>query len=393
MKKVYLFLSIIIFCTFFLILKTPRDSNVVSFASWGSQSETKILKELLSGFEEETGVKVDFIHIPQNYFQKIHLLFASNLEPDVVFINNHYLKMYTDANLLEDLTPLLENKNSYHQVAIECLSDNNKLYAIPRDISALVLYVNNDILEKENISINNKIHSISELKNILGKLTKKEHYALNYEEDPLYWLYYLAANGGGALNKEANKIIINSKESINALNLYSDFINKYNYIPTKAQVGSMTSAQMFINGKLAMYLGGRWMYPKFKETITFNWHIIEFPSSEKEKVYVDASGWAISKKSKNKENAIKLVKYLSSEASINQLVKSGLITPARITNESKETSVFTEMLKNTTATPTNKSYGKINDILREKGLLVLSGKNSAKEAFDIKTIKELESLL
>ena len=174
---------------------------------------------------------------------------------------------------------------------------------------------------------------------------------------------------------------------------YSNLINEKNYIPRKAQVGSMTSAQMFITGKLAMYLGGRWMIPKFTETIEFDWDIVEFPSSEKNKVYVDASGWAISKKTNNKENAIKLVKYLSSENSVKKLKKSGLITPARKIQQDEETKIFTDMLVNTKPTPTNKFYGKINDILKENVTSIISGEKEAQEAFNERTIRELESLL
>ena len=130
--------------------------------------------------------------------------------------------------------------------------------------------------------------------------------------------------------------------------------------------------------------------PKFKETIKFKFKTIEFPSSEEKKLYVDASGWAISKKSKNKDNAVKLIQFLSSKEATEKFNNSGLITPARITNQNN---TFTQMLINTKPTPTNKNYGKINDILKEKGLSVLSGEKRAEEAFDTKTIRELESLL
>ena len=118
MRKTFciIFLIIFILCSpTVLNTKNEEPQNVVKFASWGSQSEIKILKQLLSDFEEQTKIKVIFSHIPQNYFQKIHLLFASNLAPDVIFINNHYLKMYTDANLLEDLTYLLDKKETYYK--------------------------------------------------------------------------------------------------------------------------------------------------------------------------------------------------------------------------------------------------------------------------------------
>ena len=54
--------------------------ETITFSSWGSITETKILKDLISDFEKNTPeIKINFMHIPQNYFQKIHLLFASSL--------------------------------------------------------------------------------------------------------------------------------------------------------------------------------------------------------------------------------------------------------------------------------------------------------------------------
>ena len=166
----------------------------------------------------------------------------------------------------------------------------------------------------------------------------------------------------------------------------------------------MITAQMFINGKLAMYLGGRWMIPKFRETISFDWDIVEFPSSKKNKIFVDASGWAIAKQSKNKENAVKLIMFLSSYESINKLAESGLIIPARKTNaeafintekgkKPTHSEIFINMLENAKPTPVNKHYGRINDILRENLQSVLSGEEKTENALDDKTIKKLEGLL
>ena len=82
----------------FFICSCTRDAvNRISFASWGSVTEVGIIKNVICEFEKENpDIKVNFIHIPQNYFQKIHLMFASNTPPDVLFLNNLYLPVYAD---------------------------------------------------------------------------------------------------------------------------------------------------------------------------------------------------------------------------------------------------------------------------------------------------------
>lgn len=405
MKKIISFVIVILLIAIFFILnkKENTPTNTISFSSWGSQSETIIMKELIREYEQRSGTKINFVHIPQNYFQKIQLLFASGLEPDVVFFNNQNIQMYIKAGLLEDLSKYTD-ENTFYSEALNCFKYKNGIYAIPRDISTLVLYYNKDIFDSRKIDIQKEIIDLKSLTNTLEKIKNDKYFGINFEEDTLFWSYYLASNGGGIISDDKKEIIITKKESIEALKLYSDMINKKHIMPTKAEIGSKTTAQMFINQELALYLGGRWMVPKFRELIDFNWDIMEFPVSKNKKVYADASGWAISKKSKNKERAIDFIKFLSSEKSLNKLAKTGLIIPANIKaaewtikedkNKSPQSSeVFISMIKNTKCTPVNENYASINDIIKDKSAMIFIGKENPEDVFDERTIEKLESLI
>ncbi len=406
MRKIYFYLLIVIIILLFIIFSVfDNNSNNIThikFSSWGSQSETTILKNLIKEFEiNHPNIKVDFIHIPQNYFQKIHLLFASNLESDVIFLNNQYIKLYQKADLLEDLTNYNWDKNIFFKEALDCFNINGRIYAIPRDISNLVIYYNKEIFNENKIDPE-EIKTINNLKDISKKLTNKNHFGINYEENSLYWLYYLASEGGGILSDDGAKYILNDKKSINALKLYKSMLKEDKSLPSKSQIGSMTTAQMFINGKLAMYLGGRWMVPKFRETISFNWDVLPFPSSIENKIYLDSSGWAISKKSKHKKEAFEFIKFLASDNSINKITESGLIVPAlkesaekliKTENIPSHSKVFIDTIQLSKPTPVNENYNRINDIINEKIQLYLNGNYEFNDVFDDQTTKKIESLL
>ena len=140
LKKFFLVLFAIILLTG--CRSQYSDKIILTFSSWGSITEVDVIKQVIVDFEKENPkIKIQFMHIPQNYFQKIHLLFASNTAPDVVFINNLNLPIY--EKYLEDLTDIVDKKDFY-PVSISALSYNNKLLALPRDISNLVFYVNLD---------------------------------------------------------------------------------------------------------------------------------------------------------------------------------------------------------------------------------------------------------
>lgn len=403
MKKIFFYIIFFFVICIFLyrFMYKTSEEEYIRFSSWGSQSETKILKSLIKTYEKETGVKIEFIHIPQNYFQKIQLLFASGLEPDVIFFNNQHIQMYIKANLLEDLSKYINTENFYDE-AINCFKHKNGIYAIPRDISTLVIYYNKDIFKNLSLNIQeaNDFKSFIEL---LKKIKRNNLYSINYEIDPIYWSYYLAANGGGILSDNKKNLIITDDKSIEAIKLYSDLINRYHVMPSKGEIGSKTTAQMFANKEIAMYLGGRWMIPKFREIIKFDWDIIAFPTTNENKVFADASGWAVAKSSKHKKEAIKFIRYLSNEKSLKMMAQTGLIIPANknaaqwtinadIGKKPEHSIIFLNMLKNTKPTPVNENYAIVNDIIKEKVEIIFSGEEKPEDVFDKRTIKKLESL-
>ena len=123
---------------------------------------------------------------------------------------------------------------------------------------------------------------------------------------------------------------------------------------------------MFLDKKIAIYLSGRWSYPKIRECANFNWTIEEFPTGITPQ-YSDASGWAIYKGSRHKEASYKLVEYLSTRESIQLLTQSGLIIPANIeyshqlNNKEHNQQAFISIATKSINTPINKEYNKLVD--------------------------------
>lgn len=338
MRKFCVFLFfIVILSIVFLCIKTPDERVVLKFSTWGSQSEVALLLPLIKEFENKNpDIKIEFMHIPQNYFQKIHLLFASNLAPDIVFVNNYYLPKYVKAGLLEDVTGLVK-PNDYYDKSIKALSVQGKLYAVPRDVSELVVYYNKDLFKKYGVSLPNENWTFFDYLDKVKSLTfdlngdgQNDVWGTSYETDILFVYPYLLANDSNIFDANGN-FDLNNVSTINALNTYSGFANKYNCAPKKQQSASLTMAQMFLQQKIAMHLSGRWLVPKYRADANFDWDIVNFPCKNGGYcMNIDASGYAISKKSKNKEQAKRFVEYISSKFALDKLAESGLIVPARI---------------------------------------------------------------
>lgn len=354
--------------------KNNNEKVTIQFASWGSESEIRILKPVLSDFEKENpNIKIDFLHIPQNYFQKIHLLFASNMAPDVIFINNQALPVYANAGVLEDLSDYKEfNLTDFYDKSIKALSYKNKIYAIPRDISTLVIFYNKDIFNKYGVPIPQDNWTYEEFLTTAQKLTHlPENFGISFEEDPLFYLPYLMSFG------ETNIPDFNNPKTQTRLKKYADLRNKYHIAPYKTESASASMAQMFLQGRLAMHLSGRWLVPKYRQDAEFNWDIVGFPSGTSGSITpLDASGWAIAKSSKHKAQATKLIQYLSSKNSIERLTQSGLIVPARIdvansrifldNNAPHNAKVFLNTIETSVPTPVSVDYKEKTDKLKQQ---------------------------
>lgn len=392
--------ALIILSSIFLCGCTQKQDNktILKFSSWGSRTEYGILQQVIQKYENQNpNVKIEFIHVPENYFRKLHLLYASKTEPDVVFLNNTYAPLYIKAGLLEDLSGKFD-ESKFFESSINCFKNEGKLYAIPRDVSNLVLYVNKDLIKNPQ-----KIKSLEDLKKVAKSVTKNDVFGLNYEENPLFWLYYLEYFGGGILSADGQNALIGSPKSLEGIEFYTNLINKDKSVPLKWQMSSMTSAQMFIGGKTALYLSGRWLVPKFRESVKFDWDIIPFPSSQNSQTLTDASGWAISKSSKNKDEAIKFVKFLSSDEVSKLFTETGLITPANRSIAYSEaflapnkkpynSKVFLDILENSKPTPVNSNYAKIVDEVTKNITPVLNGKKQTKNVFTIDFTDRIQKL-
>ena len=353
--------KILLLCLLSIILcgcTKSTNKTVISFSSWGSISEVAIIKKIISEYEKNNpNIKINFIHIPQNYYPKIHLLFASNTEPDVIFINN--LNLPTYESKLENLNNYI-NPEEYYKQSIDGLSYKGEILAFPRDISNLVLYVNTDILPlpKESWTIEDLLSSAQ-------KITTQNRYGISFENG-IYWNLPYINYFGGRIIDNTGKSIVNSPESKKGIDFYINLRDKYKVAPQKNNVGSSTLAQMFLDKKIGMYLSGRWMFPKIKEKASFNWAVINFPYGENG-VPCDTSGWAISKNSKHKKEAIEFAKYLANEENSKYFSETKLIIPARINVANKTISdehnerVFLKIAEKSTTTPVCKKYNKIVD--------------------------------
>lgn len=347
-----------------------QDGKVtIQLSTWGSAQEIAVLKELLAEFEQDhPSIRVNLLHIPENYYQKLHILLAGDLAPDVIFTNSISFPIYADHGIFMDLTPFLKPSQSVDctspKAPSECKSesvpglnaadfypasltaftwksDDRKtiLGALPRDISNLVIFYNKDLFAEAKVPEPKAGWTWEEFRETAQAMTLDRNndgdpdvFGFSfYGMPPLFWLPFVWSAGGDLFNPELSKIALDRPEAVEGLQFYADLRNKWHAAPKKVESGGATMSQLFMQQKLAMMVNGRWSVPVLREQAKFNWDVVPFPVGPggKSRVGIDASGYAISAKTPHPKESFALVSFLLSKEAIGKVAESGLIVPAR----------------------------------------------------------------
>ena len=344
---------------------TAKDTRkVIEFSTWGSASELAVIKRVIKDYETANcDVRIKLQHIPQNYFKKLHLLLASATEPDVMLVNNQNIVAYGEYFLTLDKGKF---EGEYYPNAIKALSLTNELKAAPRDVSTLVVYYNKSLLKDLKIPLLDYKWSFDDFMKISEQLKKNGVFSLPLEND-LFYLYPFILSFG----EDAEGITAQNLSSYKSVKFFNDLIKKYHYAPFDYQIGTATPAEFFLSEKSAFFLSGRWMTPKIREVANFDWDVVNFPMAKMGSIVpCDATGWAISKRSDVKKEAIAFVEYLTSDDVLRQMSESGLIVPARVSSSwSKEflttppnnMRLFLDLAKNSKTIVYPKDYNRMRD--------------------------------
>jgi multiple sugar transport system substrate-binding protein len=325
--------------------KSPRNEVTLKFSTWGSAEERVVIKGLVSEFEKtHPGVHVSLMHIPENYFQKLHILIAGDLTPDVMFLNSLSFPVYAENKILQPLDSALAkpqstiSRNMFYEPALEAMSWEGQLYAVPRDVSNLVMFYNRDLFRQAGLAEPTANWTLETMADMAGKLTKDtdgdgklDQFGLSFAgKQAILWLPYLWSQGGDLFNADFTQFVLTDPQAVKALQFYADLRNKTHVAPTLKDSGNASMSQLFLQGKLAMMLNGRWSVPVLRQQATFHWDVAPFPEGENGSVVgIDASGYAISAKTAHPKESLELVQFLSSREAQAAFCKSGLIVPAR----------------------------------------------------------------
>ncbi|MBP7768360.1 extracellular solute-binding protein [Candidatus Woesebacteria bacterium] len=294
---------------------TSTTTKKITIEYWGLWEASDVMASVIADYERANpGVSIKYTkQSHRDYRTRLDTALGSDNGPDIFRFHASWVPM-----LRQELAPLpssvmssSEFQNTFYQVAVTQLQSNGQIVGIPLMYDGLALFYNTDIFKT---AVLEPPKTWPELRTTASKLTLKEGNTLKRAgiaignattvEHFSDILELLMLQNGADLTKPS------SPEVRDALLFYTNFIKTDGV--WDETLPSSTIA--FARGDAAMMFAPSWRAHEVKATNPdLKFAVAPLPQLSDKRIAV-ASYWAegVNSKSKNKEEAWKFIKYLSS---------------------------------------------------------------------------------
>jgi len=293
----------------------------------------------------------------ESAWSKITAAAASGQGPDILELGTTWVAAISSMNALEPVSLQQQNEVGGAKAFIPAVwgtthrYDDSKIFAIPWYADARAAFYRSDVFKKAGVNPKEAFTNWTSFKQAMQKINGqvidgKKIYALGYPGKNDWNVVHNLAPwvwnaGGDFLTADKQHSAINSPEALQAIMYYTSFAAE-GLVPSSALEKSSTQIEEgFFNGQYAVIFSGSWILkqlatPKAKggqmETLAaHNFAIEAYPAGLKgNQTFFSGSDLAIMKSSKNKEQAWKLLAYLTSHDAEVTYSKMSAMLPARV---------------------------------------------------------------
>jgi multiple sugar transport system substrate-binding protein len=300
--------------------KSSGDSKgIVTLKFWDfhTDAEKKFFQDLVKEYNaSHPNVKIEMANFNQSDYTttKLPVAFANNEGPDIFMVSPGGFTKFAQSGILADLNPYFKDgvKEDFLPSALDAVTYNGKVLALPFEMELLGLYYNKQMLKDANVEVPK---TWEELQEAAKKLTTDQHagIVLPTDKEPylnFLWYPFLWQQGGDVISKDGKKATFDTPEVAKALDFWGSFFQK-GYAPSKLQIGP-TDIGNLGTGKTAMQICGTWAIPvlenKYKNVDV---GLAPLPIPDGGKPATDAGGWklAVNAKSKHVKEAADFVMW------------------------------------------------------------------------------------
>ncbi len=234
---------------------------------------------------------------------------AAGTVPDIVWWDAVIAPQFIQAGVVTPLSAeVLENidRNEYVPSVLNTFAYDGSLYGIPIQSNTTSLVINMDIFNELGIGVPT---TVDEFKNAAIEISKSGKTGIVVQLNAFQISQYVSAFGGGW---EFGKTI-NSEKNIEAIEFLVELFHT-GAAESTLDLGYGWDGEAFGTGEVGMATGGPW-YISFMQAVApeMDYMLMPLPAVEGVAMFSYGSGFSVMENSKNKEAAMKVLRYLASD--------------------------------------------------------------------------------
>jgi multiple sugar transport system substrate-binding protein len=302
---------------------------------WMGEAELEALGKLTEVYlEANPNVEIEWINISGGGpwgRDKLQTMIAGGDAPDVMMLNTGQFEGFASRGALLPLDDFVSAEgfdlSIYWPQGIDGSSYQGKLYALPRDMSNVILYYNKDLFDAAGVEYPTDDWDWNDLLAAAQELTidkdgdgQIDQWGFAVNNTVWVWVGFVWANGGRALSVDRRECLLEEPEAVEALKFYFDLQTEHGVSPPPGALPEQGWAgDWMLTQSTAMGLFGPWFRPSMVGNENqFRWDVAYPPKSPNtgnrgSVVYTDQ--WSIYSGSEVAEDAWDFIKFLTSKQS------------------------------------------------------------------------------
>lgn len=385
--------------------ETAKDNTgtapaTLDFVWFSDGVEGNVMKNLVNDYTTKNpNIKVNFIEVPfADLNTKIRTMIAGGQPPALARITDTGAFYKNAINLSDYLGGTDKISSQFIDAFKPYYVINNKVVAVPMDVTANGLIVNKTLFKKAGVDIPtspDKAWTWDQIPAISKQLIEKggAKYGMVWDNSPHRFSTILYEFGGSMFNTDASKAVINDDNGVKALDMFVK-LHKEKVIPESVWLGSENPNTLFRSGTVGMHLSGNWMLSNYKDIKDFDWGVTYLPKGTQRSSVTGGKFVMGFTGTKTEKQTANLISYLMSKDVNSKYCEQSLFMSARKDCSdlkydfgSDMFKVFADELKNTTPKAANDwsrttLMSKVSTDYKNNIIEALAGKATSKQALD-----------
>lgn len=321
-----------------------------------SDAESEVYGEISEKIDAENGDAVSLAYEPGTsstgaYQDQLITEIANGTAPDVFWIPGSDISRFQSQELIYDLAPMAAEDGfdisefypepMYHLTYdAEAGAPGDKLWGLPRDVSSLALYLNNDLIAQAGADDPRALAAAGEwnwetFTEVTTKVAELGGENKGLAMDAWWGPYgtFMNAAGGGFFNEDRTACALDTPEAIAGLTQVQSLYASGATVPF-GEVGQPA----WMAGTVGMYMIGRWQTPGARAEAGFNWDVVELPTGPggTQGNFLFWGAYVVNANTEHPQEAWDLVKALTTAETMATISELGANIPSRQTDEAIE---------------------------------------------------------